>query len=169
MKKLKKPLKITLIVSIILNVLLSAVFLYQYTHHKNNYGIGDTNSYRIFIHRLEYFSQTMGEVVETNGKVENMNLLINADERLNLSIHSFIRFENSMASTKMNSHSIELFLSYIDEAMFERMSAFNLEDYDISTFEDLKNRTDELLRLLPDAYNPQDQKRFIETINDIIL
>ncbi|GAA0854804.1 hypothetical protein GCM10008915_79500 [Bifidobacterium pullorum subsp. gallinarum] len=111
----------------------------------------------------------MGEVVETNGKVENMNLLINADERLNLSIHSFIRFENSMASTKMNSHSIELFLSYIDEAMFERMSAFNLEDYDISTFEDLKNRTDELLRLLPDAYNPQDQKRFIETINDIIL
>ncbi|MFE9276988.1 hypothetical protein [Paenibacillus glucanolyticus] len=166
---MKKPLKITLIVSIILNVLLSAVFLYQYTHHKNNYGIGDPNSYRIFIHGLEYFSQTMGEVVETNGKVENMNLLINADERLNLSIHSFIRFENSMASTKMNSHSIELFLSYIDEAMFERMSAFNLEDYDISTFEDLKNRTDELLRLLPDAYNPQDQKRFIETINDIIL
>lgn len=71
----------TLIVSIILNVLLSAVFLYPYTHHKNKYGIGDPNSYRIFIHGLEYFSQTMGEVVETNGKVENMNLLINADEK----------------------------------------------------------------------------------------
>lgn len=87
LEKLKNPLKIVLIISIFLNVLFSVVYYNQYVNDKDNYGTGDSSSYRVFIHGLDYFSKFINEIEEGNEKKENMHLLVNADERLNMAVN----------------------------------------------------------------------------------
>lgn len=77
-------LKMVLITSIIINVLGLFVLCSYYIPDHKKHTVGDSDSYRTFIHGLKFYSQFLSQLDDDQVKEKNMNLLINADERLHV-------------------------------------------------------------------------------------
>lgn len=159
-------IKIVFIISIVLNVVLLVLWYNSYKADQINHATGDSGSYRVFVHFLEYSSHYLGELGESNDKKANMNSLINANSRLQIATNSFEKFKNSMSSTKMFTMNLEISLEGFNETMISLMSNYALDDHpSVSGAKELKDHIDELVKMLPDTYDPQQRDEFIKRIN----
>ncbi|MEC0305924.1 hypothetical protein P4H67_03965 [Paenibacillus lautus] len=160
-------LRTVLIISAMINILGVLVFGNHYITDHNKHAVGDNSSYRTFIHGLKFYSQFLSQLDDDQVKEKNMNLLINADERLHLASRSLIEFKYSMSTTNLNMNGVEIILSSIEESMFNEMSVYLLEDSGTGRFIALQSSVDQLLEKLPQHYNSQSQEQFIGVINNI--
>jgi len=160
-------LRTILIISVILHIFGVVVVSNHYIADHKKHAAGDSSSYRTFIHGLEYFSQFIGELDDEYMKEENLNLLINADERLDLAQRSMMEFEHSMSSTDLDMSGVEVILTSIEEMMFNEMSTYALNNNKTSHFTVMQNSINHLLEKLPETYESHQKKEFIHLINNI--
>lgn len=163
----KNSYKLVLIASIFLNVLLVILSYNNHLNKQRDYAFGDPSAYRTFIHGLTYFSESIGTLKAENSKSENTNILINAKERLNLAMNSYIKFENSMASTNLESSILDDKVAMVNDSMFKVLSSYVRGEYDLQQINQFKKQVDELLNNLPKSYDTKMKEDFIKTINNL--
>lgn len=156
-----------LIISIILHIFGVVIVSNHYIADHKKHAVGDSSSYRTFIHGLEYFSQFISELDDEKMKEENLNLLINADERLDLAQRSMMEFEHSMSSTDLDMNGVEVILTSIEELMFNEMSTYALNNNKTSSFSVMQSSINHLLEKLPENYDTHHKKEFIHLISSI--
>lgn len=166
-------IKISLVISIFLNVLLVVLLLNSSIEYHKDYGTGDTAAYHSFLYSLNQFEQHLDEADDAGQHKkpeEVMSSLINGNERLKRSINSFTIFKNSMEQTELNSQYIDKVLSQIDEATFSLMVKYSLDNVEETySVEQIKSNVNNLINLLPQEYNVDNKKEFIEAVNQLSL
>lgn len=97
-----------------------------------------------------------------------MNSLVNGNERLKRSIHSFAEFRNSLNETNLNTKYIEVALAEIDEITSHLLATFSKKSYQVDEeISHLKKSVNRMLNLLPKQYDVVNQLEFIKTINTL--
>lgn len=171
MNKMKSvSFKLSLIISIFLNILLIVLLLNSSIENHKDYGTGDTAAYHSFLYGLNQFEQHLDDAGQHKKTEEVMSSLINGNERLKRSINSFTIFKSSLEQTELNSQYIDILLSQIDEGTFSLMVNYSLDKVeDTDSIEQIKSDVNNLINLLPQEYNVDNKKEFIEAVNQLSL
>lgn len=75
-----------------------------------------------------------------------------------------------MEETELNSQYIDVLLSQIDEATFSLMVNYSLDKVeDTDSIDQIKGDVNDLINLLPQEYNVDNKKEFIEAVNQLSL
>ncbi|MEC0107347.1 hypothetical protein P4H27_29955, partial [Paenibacillus taichungensis] len=79
----------------------------------------------------------------------------------------YIKFENSMASTNLESSILDDKVAMVNESMFKVLSSYVRGEYDLQQINQFKKQVDELLNNLPKSYDTKMKEDFIKTINNL--
>lgn len=161
-------LKITVFLSIFLNIVLIVLFVNRSIEIHTSYSTGDPGAYRNFISSLGIYEKYLEETAQQSAYNEIMNSLVNGNERLKRSIHSFAEFRNSLNETNLNTQYIEDALAEIDEITSHLLANYSIKSYQVDEeISHLKKSVNRLLNLLPKQYDVDNQQEFIKTINTL--